>query len=346
MITTSLEKALQEFINSSRYRTLNIGSIKQFQLINEFERPYSVQGVFVLNGTKGSISVYVKIFKNWRAKPEKQFKEEIATEYHTIEFWYEQLKEFPEFTTFRPLYYSAKYNCIITENTPGENLAQLIQKKAKGFPKKQDLEQLKTYLFKSGQLLRSFQNKTQQDSIYSYSSLISDVDIRLKQLVKISHVSFNEGDRKEILNFFESHLSKFKENPVKQVVLHRDFGIGNILVNKNQIIVHDFNRLEQGHPLFDFTRLYHQLEMLTYKPIYGKKVIRELQSAYFSGYEFVGDQDDILFNLFLLRHYFTHLLGLVKTRESSLLSRTYSYWVKHRHLQNIRYIIRRKYEAM
>jgi len=334
-----LQQTLEKFVHSPAFGDVGIGEFRRFEKIRLFERPYSVQAIYRLVGTEGARNVYVKLFKNWRKKPESQFKQEIETEFHTIQFWYDQLKEFPDMTTFRPLFYDRDSDCIITEETPGKNLAILIQQNARFFPKTSIVNTLANYLFKAGRLLYHFQQKTRQDALYDYQTLIEDVDIRLKQLVTIPAAGFTESDRQQVLQFYQRHLTEAQKRAFPEVILHRDFGLGNLLVSGDAIVVHDFNRLEKGHPYFDFTRLYHQLEMLLYKPIYRPKVIRRLQDAYFRGYGFSEGRQDVVFNFFFLRHFFTHLLGLVRSSESSILSRLYSSWVKHRHQQYIRRII-------
>ncbi len=335
-----LQTTLEEFINSDDKQLLGIGEIQDVILIKQFKRPYSVQAVYQLVGQHGERTVYVKWFKNWRNKPVKQFKQEVAIEFQTMRFWYEQLAEFDDVTTFRPLFYSQKNDCIITEAMEGQNLAVLIQQKAKGKVSTTTLAELNKYLHRSGVLLRRFQQKVQQESIYDYHQLVEDVDIRLKQLVNIPRSGFSETDRKRVLAFYEQHINRGDLPPFQQVVLHRDFGLGNILVNDHQVIVHDFNRMEYGHPYFDFSRLYHQLIMLGYKPIYFPGTIRQMLQAYCQGYGVPSIAKTVVFQMFLLRHFFTHLLGLVKSRETSWASRLYSQWVKFRHLAYIRRLSR------
>ncbi len=332
-------RALEAFLQSPRVKVLEIGAIRDVVEVKRFERPYSRQGVFQLIGEKGKRSVYVKIYKNWRNKPAEQFTKELETEFRTMEFWYEQLQEFSEFTTFRPLFFSRELHCIITEAASGDNLAELVIQKARWFPPRAVKERLARHVSRSGELLARFQAKTQQEELYDYQAIIEDVDIRLKQLVEIPHSGFRAADRERVLKFYREHLPQAQRQPVHKVVMHRDFGLGNILVNDSQVIVHDFNRLEYGHPYMDFTRLFHQLEMLSYKPIYRPCTIRYLQDAYCKGYQFQGDTTDIVFRFFLLRHFFTHLLGLVRTEERSMVSRMYSRWVKWNHLRNIRRLI-------
>jgi len=220
-------RALEAFIQSPRVKLLEIGAIQDVVELNRFERPYSRQGVFQLIGEQGKRSVYV------------------------MEFWYEQLREFPDFTTFRPLFFSGELHCIITEAASGDNLAELVIQKARWFPSGTVKEMLARHVFRSGELLARFQAKTQQEELYDYQTIIEDVDIRLKQLVDIPHSAF-----------YQENLSQAQQQPFYNVVMHRDFGLGNILVNDSQVIVHDFNRLEYGHPYLDFTRVFHQLEML------------------------------------------------------------------------------------
>ncbi len=335
-----LEAALQAFLTTTAENVLGIGPIENVTRLRRFERPYSVQAVYRITGQNGTRDVYVKWFKNWRNKPEDQFKREIAVEYQTIQFWYEQLAEFEGITTFRPLFYSEEHDCVITEATEGENLAEVVQRLARGWVPASTRTQLGNYFHRSGQLLRHFQEKTKRDSFYDYQHLVEDVDIRLKQLVDIPHSGFSANDRERVLAFYRRHIQVGTLPRFPEVVLHRDFGMGNILVNDHQVVIHDFNRMEYGHPYFDFTRLYHQLIMLGYKPIYLPGTIRYLQTAYCQGYGVTCGPNDVVFRFFLLRHFFTHLLGLVKTTETSWVSRLYSRWVKSRHLAHIRRLIR------
>ena len=340
-IEHAFDSVLQKFVQQSEQLLPEIGKIKQVHLLRSFERPFSVQKVYRIEGQKGSTGIYVKIFKNTYQKSLDAFKKNVRQEYETLQFWYQRLNSHPNFTTFHPLFFDSEHHCIITEAIEGENLGKLVEQKARFYPSPEDARQLEQWLEQAGQLLATFQKLIQPEKTYSLETLLHDARIRLDEMVNNPNSKISVQLREKILSFYQHHMDEAKNLSRNDppVYLHRDFGMNNILVAGHKLVIYDFNRMEVGHPLHDFTRLYFQLHMLGYKPIYRKAFLQKLKTAYFRGYGFQGSSQNLLFRFFLLRHVLTHYIGRMRRPEQSFLPRLYDQWVLFRHRQLMQRII-------
>ncbi|MHA1756123.1 MAG: phosphotransferase [Promethearchaeota archaeon] len=334
---------LNEFLNGQLINNLNIGTLSRFEIISEFDIPQSQQVIARIIGTDGIKNIYVKVFKNTYRKPPHEFKRGIENIFRTNLFWYKKLLKYKEFTTFKPLYYSPNFNAIITEEARGVNLGKITIERTRFLPSKLKINLLSKQFKKAGKLLRIFQNFAENDSTYDLKDLMEDVDIRLKILVQNSAVKFSINDRNKILKFYQSYLKNGNFSSIPTGYVHGDYTMGNILVNEEELILHDFGKTGTGPRFFDLTRFYHQLELLRYKPIFHKSAISILQRAFLEGYGFGKDKNDVLFNLFLLRHYFSHYVGIARSEELSIKSKMYNKWVMKNHKKQIQKIIMETY---
>ncbi|RMD91405.1 MAG: hypothetical protein D6813_07715 [Calditrichaeota bacterium] len=331
---------IHDFITNSSYEQLGIGDYQGYQVLKFFERPYSILTLVKLIGAKGTQNVYIKVYKNFYKLSQKEFEEGIQSDFETNVFWYKQLSTFKGFTTFKPLYFSIPYKMIITEECPGVNLHGLIEKNAKIYSIPFTLKKLTQYMYQAGKLLKVFQEFYKEEEYYELPLLIEDVDIRLQKLVANPYANFTETDRKKILDFYNRHLEKASKIPIPMKYIHSDFAPSNILVNKENMILHDFHKVKTGPYLWDLTRFYHQLELFKYKPfLYSPKFISKLQSAFLEGYGFKENTLHIHFHFFLLRNYFTHYVGIARLDGLPFKSFWYNKWVMFEHRRNINKII-------
>jgi len=334
------QNALEEFIRSGEFKGLGIGEFVTFEMLTRIERPPSSQIVCVLKGTKGTQKIYIKIYKNIYNYSEKRFIEKISTDFKTNLFWYKNFSQSKGFSTFKPLYLSAKNKVIITEAVNGENLAYLIARGVKYWSPLKLKKLLKDRMYKVGNLLKTFQDFYGLSGSCDYNALIEDIDIRLKILVKNPRSHFTEKERQKVLNFFYRNLSLIQHENLQLVYLHSDFAPSNILVNKDKLVLHDFSQLKIGHPYFDFTRFYHQLELYKYKHFHSSNYIRKLQDTFLEGYGYQKGTENIEFKFFLLRNYFTHYKGIAKNTNEPFISRMYNQWVILNHKKRIFQIIK------
>jgi len=343
MIDDSLfDEVIQKFVSNVSFLRDEIGSIKGIKQIRVFERPFSSQGVYSIEGDKKVLKIYVKFFKNIYQQPLDEFRRGVQSEYEAIQFWYNKLKNFNGIATFRPLYYDVSLNCIITEALEGIELSKLVARNAKRFASQQAKKELNYWLKGSGKLLVTFQKISNLNTTFQLPELIEDIDIRMRELSENPVSHFFPEDRDAVLKFCfkKLHEAESLSGDTKEVYLHRDFGLNNLLLAGEKLVVFDFNKKKKGHPFHDFTRLFFQLILLSYKPIvYDKRFLRKLAQSYFEGYGYQENEQNILFRFFLLRHFFTHYIGLIRRPEKQFPSRFYNKWVLWAHKKNILKII-------
>jgi len=339
MQSDQFETVLSKFTHSPEFRHLNIGKVRQLRQVSQFERHFSVQRIYSVDGERGSRRIYVKLYKNAYQRSLPKFEEAILHDYETNLFWYNKLAHLNGYSTIRPLFVSIPHRTIITEEAKGRNLGELVQQELRFRPNRKTLQTLEDYMTRTGRLLRVIQDFEVEQQPYRLTELVEDIDQRLRDFIQNPASRFSADLRRQILDFYDAHMAEAEQKPLRICYLHRDFMMGNLLVNGKEIIVHDFSRVFIGPGLLDLTRFYHHLELLKYKPIYADKAVTRLQQAFLRGYDESISPDDILFKFFLLRHYVTHYKGLINETGVPLKSRLYNRRVMARHLQNIRRII-------
>jgi ribosomal protein S17E len=330
-------------LQSPEFVSLEIGAVENIQCLSRFERKFSVQRLYQVTGSKNIKKIYVKIAKNYYGKTPEDFDTALRRDFETNLFWYEKLTGYRQFSSIRPLYLALPFKALITEETIGRNLGEMIRTRLRFSPSSLIQEVLRDYVRNAGKLLYLIRSACEEEYEYDLSDLVEDVDIRMRELVKQPAARFSEKLRQAILNFYDKNMRLAKSQRVMTGYMHRDFTMSNLLVNGEKIIVHDFSKIDVGPGLFDLTRFYHHLGLLKYKPIYSSTAVSKLQRAFLEGYNYPGSTGDILFNFFLLRHYVTHYKGLLRDRDLSLKSKLYDHWVMTKHLQHIAGIIDRKY---
>ncbi len=333
------EALLQEFLDSPSVAELNIGRVQTTDFLHQFERHFSIQRIYAVQGESGKKRIYLKLYKNAYQRSEADFLASIQRDYDTNRFWYDKLAPFADFSTIKPLYLSLEHRGMITEEADGENLGVLVRTRLKFRPSRDTLEQLTDYMVHVGKLLRTIQQFPVEPVEFDLEFLVEDIDSRMRELVTQPESHFSLEIRQAILQFFRDQLPAVRDLPLAIGYLHRDFMMGNLLVNGRKLIVHDFSRITVGPGLHDLTRFYHHLELLKYKPIYRDEHVSRLQEAFLRGYGYDAGREHPLFRFFLLRHYITHYKGLVKAGEVPLKSKLYNRWVMHRHRDNIRRLI-------
>ena len=341
MEAEQFESVLSKFTHSPEFNNLNIGKARQVRQVSQFERHFSIQRIYSVDGERGSRRIYVKMYKNAYQRSLPKFEEAILRDYETNLFWYNKLAHLNGYSTIRPLFVSIPHRTIITEEAQGKNFGEVVCQELRFRPTQETMRKLEDFMLRTGNLLRVIQDFDVEQKPYRLSELVEDIDLRLRDFIQNPASRFSADLRRHILDFYEEHMAEAEQKLLRICYLHRDFMMGNLLVNGSEIVVHDFSRVFVGPGLLDLTRFYHHLELLKYKPIYADKAVSRLQQAFLRGYDETVTPDDILFKLFLLRHYITHYKGLINDNDAPLKSRLYNRRVMARHLQNIRSIIGR-----
>lgn len=337
------EKVLMSYLTNPASANLALGKIHDYQFIKKIERPHSLLYLYQLNGTTRRKRIYIKLFKNYYKRSESEMDELVRKNFETEKFWYNQFSSVDGFSTFQPLYCSIPLRAIISAESKGNNLARLISNNLAFWRGSNRVAYLESCTFKVGVFLKKFQDFYTGNEKFDLNTLIDDVDIRLKRLTGIPLARFSAKDRESVLQYYQKYLPFAEQFDLQMKYVHSDFSLSNILVNGEELIVHDFNKIGIGHPYFDLTRFYHQLSLLSYKPIFRKKDVLELQNRFLDGYGFQFNQEIVLFHFFLLRHYFTHFIGVAKIKKMPFKSRLYNRWVINQHKKNISQILNHSY---
>ncbi len=117
---------------------------------------------------------------------------------------------------------------------------------------------------------------------------------------------------------------------LREVAVHSDLALGNIIVSGDRIVVLDFAMAKRGTRLHDLTRLAVQLDLLSVKPQFGSRVIRRLQLAVLEGFDPALRMDRPMFRLLTLLHRVNHLTTLSVNRFSPAEA-VYNALVRRRH---------------
>ncbi|MCB9510947.1 MAG: phosphotransferase [Deferribacteres bacterium] len=334
------EKIMQDFTQSPNFAELEIGELQSVQCRKQFERKNSSLRLYRVQGSGGSKNIYVKIAKNVYGKSLESFNSTIQQDFDTNRFWSDKLNGYSQFGSIRPVYLSMEFKAIITEETVGKNLGDLIRSQVRFNPSNEVIQTLVGHVHNAGKLLQAVQNEFKGERQYDLQELVEDIDVRMRALVANPAAQFSENVRETILDFYNKNMSEARQSEIQVGFMHRDFTMSNLLVDGEKVIVHDFSKIDIGPRLFDLTRFYHHLGLLKYKPIYSTRVVSELQQAFLDGYQYPEQTTDLLFRFFALRHYLSHYKGLLREKDRSLKSKLYDRWVVNRHIQNIYRIIK------
>ena len=334
------EPILSDFLDSRGYQDLGIGKIESVHFRSSFERPFSLQAIYTLHGTKGNKGIFVKVLKNAYEKPTKDFEESIEDSYKLNSFWHEKINGLEEYRTFKPVYCSIPQHVIITEELLGSHLGDLVRSRLCYWPPEKRILQFETYMEKAGRFLRLAQGFACDREPIDLGAFVEDIDIRLKLLVSHSRSGFSAKDRQGVLGFFAKNLSQAQKEPMESGLMHGDFSIANFLVNERHLIPHDFSTMATGPTFFDLTRFFHHLELLRYRLIFLPRVVTRLQDSFLAGYGYQKDREYILFRFYLLRHTFTHFLSVVRHPGATPLERLYNLRVAAKHRAAVGRLIR------
>jgi aminoglycoside/choline kinase family phosphotransferase len=181
--------------------------------------------------------------------------------------------------------------------------------------------------------LKIFQHVTadREAEPITLDAMVDYIDIRLKQLV--DHPLFSQALRRQILKYFEKQRPRIPPSDYTQVRIHADFCPGNVLIQDRQITVIDFNMTQHGSKYHDLAHFYHQLSLLSVKPIYRPSIIGDLQHALLRGYENGLHEGAPLFLLCRIQHAICGMARLVTLRNCPIYERLYNKLVFQRQLQ-------------
>ncbi len=346
-----MEKSLNNFLKKNEFELDLDGLLKQFsdetkilfrsyEIKHVFMRPFSL----ILNLrliSNSPLDIFVKIYKE-RDNPKT--KDNLLREYHITEYWFERFKFHRFFHTIEPLWLNLEKQVIVTRQAAGINLLSFLEHRIMLLPSYQSIRKAETYLFQAGQWLAYFQNQNITDDIpyLDYSVKIQldyfleYISIRMDRMVKNKKIDFDETMRNNVIETIKKLWERAVAYKNSYSVSHSDFSLSNILVHQKHVTVLDFHSSEINSPLKDLSRLYHQLYLIQFKPIYQGRIIQKLQNALLAGWGNKDVNSDPLFRIYFLMHQMNHLGKIARFWEHSHVENIYNRFVVKKSLKQLR----------
>lgn len=303
------------------------------EVLQHIERPFSELVRVRLASPTSSRCLYVKRYKP-KGQGQEQWllaRDRVTRDYHASLRVIDRVGGVSGYAAVRPVACYPEDLALITEELPGETLTQTIERSARGWPRRPELDRLAAVLARVGGWIRLFQGeRADQSGSLALASMREYLDVRLRKIVASSNDPFDEADRQRLLDWFDRVAAQVAGSELIGVPVHADLCPANVLVHAGTIAVIDFAMASTGGLYLDLARMYTQLEFMQAKPWFRRQVIAELQRALLRGYDPLLRPDRPLFALFLLQHTMTQFLKLT-LRPGRSTARMWNGYVRQRH---------------
>ncbi|WP_337286648.1 phosphotransferase [Candidatus Methylomirabilis sp.] len=190
---------------------------------------------------------------------------------------------------------------VVTEEVEGDNLHDLIKRKAGLWHASSEVEALKAHCRASGVWLRHFQEFTAQQRRAALPAgrilerLRTDLDVCVA-------MGLPESVSLESLRGCEEQLRSVEGLDVPVVGEHPDFQPDNILLSPAGVTVLDFTNFRYGSAYNDIARFLASLECLQKNPLYRPGTIRTLKAAFLQGYGWSDSEMNAGLIVYLIRY--------------------------------------------
>jgi hypothetical protein len=302
---------------------------EDFKIVRHLARPYSnvyrLQLIFL--HSPSTHFVYAKIFtpRTKSYNNSEKYLTRLDVEFEIGQRLHTKLSQENDFTIVKPVTRYPEFLAIVSEEAPGESLANVIAREAKLYPTAGKLEQLAKHCWRAGSALAAIQKNTAEVSRFDPTELVEYVDVRLQRLLASRQVPFSSADRQQIIKFLKSAIPMIPAEQLGLCGTHGDYAPFNVLASPEKITVADFTMFKAGSVYNDVTYFYHRLEGYLHKPFYRPQTIRHLQQAFLNGYVEAsslaksgrGISNDLLFKVFLIKHVVNNYSAIMRQRVAS-----------------------------
>ncbi len=302
-------------------------------------RPFSIVCKIELKFSDSNSGVYY--LKYYQREANKNKPEVVERDFNTTQFWNDHFKDHKEFNVIKPVYYNAEKYILISEESKGQNLSQLINKYGQLFPSENAQKKLTDMLALVGRWLRYFQSipiEGQYEKL-GLDYFLDYVEIRLNRLVENDKVAFDAPLKERVIAFMKRQWEQTTTDDLKYSYIHSDLSLSNVLIHKDSITVLDFNEKETGLIYKDLTRLYHQLHLLYHKPVYPRHLIKDLKTAFLRGYGNEETQNHPLFKMYQMVHIINHLGKTARYWEHDFIENLYNRWMVRNTLKELNKLV-------
>jgi tRNA A-37 threonylcarbamoyl transferase component Bud32 len=262
--------------------------------------------------------LFVKVFKSKvipNAGPDAM-RERVEHDFEATRRTYAAMAGHEELGVVPPVACYPDLLALVTEQVNGEHLIEHLQRHAGWLPTDQTLSELRQTMARVGQWVRVFQQVSPTGAIGSIQELRQYIDIRLERLVRDSRGKFSEADRHQVLHHIDAVGATVAPEELRQVTVHSDLSLGNVLVSNGRIVVLDFAMTRLENWLHDITKVFVRVGLLALKPKFTVRVVRDLQASLLRGFDPSLSTAHPLFRLSVLQHRILHLLALYQQPQS------------------------------
>lgn len=328
-----LDNLIAEIPHESWEQNLPIGRFQRVEHLQSITRPFSYIARSRIVGDRDARVVFIKLYRNTRQRSHEKMIEKIRSDYEIARFWYDHFADSPQYRVVRPVLALPEQYLFASEESSGEDLYQLILKKAAFFPAVEDLQLLCGHLRRVGEWLHYKKKVMHQSGVrYRIEDLQAYMDVRLKLLSEDARRGFPLSLHKRVLDYLETRGGAVPENDLGVSISHSDFNPSNILVGSDTVTVLDFGRRVEEHDLLDLSKLHFQLTLLTLKPQYRTITIERLQQSLLEGFGDAPAGERLMFRMLTMRNILTHLTGISQFWKQGGKEKLYNRWVMRKEL--------------
>ena len=290
------------------------GEVRSVHPLSRIRRPFSEVTILEVELESSKRKIVVKQFTLKNDSPEQLAKMQarVRKEFDVTRLFHDKFRDCSGFSTAEPIGCYPDLLSIAMTYSPGENLADVVDKMARYSPGKATLERLSAGSRACGRYLVGLQKMTAETGRLDLAELIEDIDLRLKAIVKLESRVMDSRLRGEILDHCGRQASLATDSDLRVCGVHGDYCTSNILVAGDEVTVLDFTMFKPGSTFHDVTYFCRNLTNFLHKPIFRPQTFTILQRAFLDGYDENLDPTGPVFKLLSLRHVVCHLAGLVK----------------------------------
>lgn len=253
-------------------------------------------------------------------------RDRVARDFEVTRRVHEAMLPFADLGAVPPVACYPDLLAMVTEEVVGPTLLQYLQHR--GVWLRGSRTELFDVAHRVGRWVRVYQATGPTGGRVSPDALRAYIDHRLAKLV--AYAGITPDERMRILQHIDALCTHLAPEDMTEVAVHSDLALGNILVSGGRIVVLDFAMSKLGTRLHDVTRLYVQLDLLSIKPQFRSRLIRQLQQALLNGFDPELRTERPLFRLLCLLHRTNHLTTLT-VNDSRPAEAVYNAFIRRRH---------------
>lgn len=237
--------------------------------------------------------------KKRSASPLERVGQNPRVEFETLSYLHEKFLEVPGCAVVRPIALFPEEMAVVTEAAEGDNLHDLIKGMAGLWPASAEIENLKAHCRACGVWLRHFQEMTTQQrrAALPVSRIVEQVSADLEICVQMGLPRFVSV---RLLAVCEEQLRTIEDREVPVVGEHPDFQPDNILLSPDGVTVLDFTNFQYGSAYNDVARFLASLDFLCKNPLYSRKNVHLLKTAFLDGYGWRPSELDAALTAYLI----------------------------------------------